>query len=130
MPRIARRLPILVAAAVLGATVLVVASAGARAINTYDSKVKISDGPPAFHGKVTSSHQVCKNKRHVAVFKKRSGADKKLGGDRTGPAGRWTVEVDILGSRVYYARVREKQQIVSANGYICKKDRSPDVIVD
>ena len=114
----------------LGTVALVAGSAGARGINTYSSHVKILDGPPAFHGKVTSSHDACKNKRHVAVFRKRAGDDQKLGGDTTGPAGRWQVIEEPVNSGVYYARVREKQQIVSANGYICEKDRSPDVVVD
>jgi hypothetical protein len=119
-----------VACLALGAATLAAGSAGARGINMYDSQVKILNGPPAFHGKVTSAHNVCKNQRHVAMFKRRSGHDQKLGGDQTGPAGRWEIEVEIQGSAVFYARVREKEQIVGGNGYVCEKDRSPDVIVD
>ncbi len=129
MPRHSARTLILIACIAAGTATLGAASAGARDVDMYDSRVTFSEQPPAFHGSVRSDHRPCKNDRHVAVFRKRNGADRKLGGDTTGPAGRWSVPV-MLSSGAYYARVRAKQRIVSGNGYTCAKDRSRTVVVD
>jgi hypothetical protein len=67
----------------------------------------------------------------VAVFRKRAGDDQKLGGDTTGPAGRWQIiEEPIKLRRLLRPRAREAADRERANGYICEKDRSPNVVVD
>ncbi len=129
MPRHSARMLTLIVCFAAGTATLGATSAGARDVDMYDSRVTLSEQPPAFHGRVKSDHGPCKNNRHVAVFRKRNGADEKLGGDTTGPAGRWSVPV-MLSSGAYYARVRAKQQIVSGNGYTCTKDKSRIVVVD
>ena len=131
MPRLGKRQFMAVAGIAIAGTLFAGTSAGARGTDEYDSKVTISKNPPAFHGQVLSDYHPCVNHRHVALFRKRPGADLKLGGDQTGPAGRWEVEVDPLSSGEYYARVREREQMAAAgNSFICEKDTSRVIFVD
>ena len=130
MPRQYVKKLLLVVSGALVIAGIVVTAAGARMVTNYPSTVKIENGPPAFHGTVTSPRQQCANKRHVAVFRKRPGRDTKLGGDTTGPAGRWKVVLEPINEGVYYARVRQRDQIVGGDGFVCEKDVSKDVVID
>jgi hypothetical protein len=131
MPRLGKRQLAGLAGLAIAGAAFAGSSAGARGVDEYESKVTISKNPPAFHGQVLSDYHPCVNHRHVALFRKRPGDDVKLGGDQTGPAGRWKVELEILASGEYYARVRQRQQMAAAgSSFICEKDVSRVLSVD
>ena len=126
MPLPHRRPAILAALLVIALFVTLSASAIARL--TFDSKIKVYDSFPAFHGKVNSKGgSFCLENRRVKMYKQRSGPDKLLGKDRTNPHGRWTVH-DKAGSGAYYAKVK---QLSSASlGVTCRRDKSNVVVID
>ena len=115
----------------LGALVAVVLVAappgGARVV--AESEVTISRFLPLYHGKVKSAYQECKANRKVILYRKRPGADKKIGTDRANDNGRW--KVAISGSppngAKYYAKVRNYEASGTGTGLSCSNDRSPTV---
>jgi hypothetical protein len=115
---------IAIAGAILGGTAL--------AGNTVriDSKVTMSDRPPAFHGKVVSDNRACEQGRRVKLFNKLIGPDELLGSDRTNNAGRWVVALDPLSSGAYYAKVIRRSEGAAGTTFICKADISRTLIVD
>ena len=115
---------IAIAGAIVGGTAL--------AGNTVriDSKVSMSDRPPAFHGKVTSENQACEQGRRVRLYNKLIGPDELLGSDQTNNAGRWTVELDPLSSGAYYAKVIRRSEGAAGTTFICKADISRTLVVD
>ena len=64
----------------------------------------------AYHGRVKSEVRKCERGRRVVLFKKRAGADRKLGSDRTDRQGRFAVTVgrELRDSRDLVVKVRPK----------------------
>jgi hypothetical protein len=121
-----RRPAIVVGLLVTALAVTLCASATARL--TFDSKIKVYNSFPAFHGKVNSNDgSFCLEDRRVKMYKQRSGPDKLLGKDRTNPHGRWTVH-DEPGSGSYYAKVKELSS--ASLGVTCRRDKSNVVVID
>lgn len=93
----------------------------------FESKIKIGNGPPAFHGTVNSGSEECISNRKVRLFMVRKGADKLIGKDRTAVNGNWEILTTPKGG-AYYAKVnefaRETPQLV------CLSDRTERVLVD
>jgi hypothetical protein len=73
-----------------------------------------------YHGPVQSEVHKCEVGRQVVLFELRPGADRKVGADRSGGDGWWTVVPGHRGR--FYAKVRRE----SANGYVCLADRKPN----
>jgi hypothetical protein len=95
-----------------------------------DSKITISESPPAFHGKVKADNAACEPNRKVKLFRKQSGPDELLGKDTTDSDGKWKVAVHPLSSGAYYAKVRRREEGTAGTIYVCHKDVSRTVVVD
>lgn len=93
----------------------------------FESKIKIGNGPPAFHGKVKSDSPECIVNRKVRVFRVREGDDKLLGKDRTDMDGKWEVLVNLKGG-AYYAKVNEYAR--ETPQLLCLSDRTKRVLAD
>ena len=109
------------------------ASGTALATNTVkiDSKVKIRDRAPAFHGKVTADNNACAEQRRVKLFKKRrSGQRKLLGSTQSDDQGKWAVLVDPLKSGAYFAVARKRREGTAGTIFVCKRAKSRTVAVD
>jgi hypothetical protein len=104
----------------------------ASATNTvrYDTGIRIGDGPPAFHGKVSSEAHVCVKHRKVRMYKKLPGRDKLLGKGITNRRGHWKILVDPVGTGAYYARVRRREEGTAGTIYVCKRAKSAIVTAD
>ena len=105
----------------------------ATAVVKHETELTITqEGPQPpitlIHGYVNSGFKNCEAHRQVVLFKKRAGADRKLGTVLSGPvpgAGRgiWAIEVHQArhGWHVY-AKVTRKG--LPGGGGICRRDRS------
>jgi len=102
-----------------------VAPAGAQDM-PFESKIRLKNGFPAFHGKVKSDGAECISNRKVRLFKVKPGQDKLLGKDRTDVEGRWEVLKTPKGG-VYYAKVN---QVVEQSQLVCLPDKSKKVSID
>lgn len=112
----------IVAAASLAAAGVFAATALAADV---ESKVVISEGPPAFHGKVKADKEKCVELRKVKLLKRKPGGNKIKGKDRTDMDGKWEIEVN-LKSGTYFAKVTE----AVVGNTTCLEDKSKDVVVD
>ena len=93
---------------------------------TYDSKIRLKNAAPAFHGKVKSESTMCVPNRKVRLFKAKRGADDKLlGKTRTDSEGRWEI-LKTPKSGVYYAKVNQFESTT----YNCLPDKSKKVVID
>jgi hypothetical protein len=118
------------AAIIAGALACVPAlTASGKPSATYDTKVRISERPPAFHGRVQSTFEPCE-KRRVRLVKKGEDGNKVMGEDRTNGKGEWKVRVNelTLKSGTYYAWSRRKK--VGRKIFVCKPDRSRAIVID
>ncbi|MGH2961834.1 MAG: hypothetical protein ACRDL3_06540 [Solirubrobacterales bacterium] len=95
----------------------------------YETKVRISERSPAFHGRVQSTFEPCE-KRRVRLVKKGEDGNKVMGEDRTDGKGTWKVRVDelTLKSGTYYAWAGRKK--VGRKIFVCKPDRSRAIVID
>jgi hypothetical protein len=92
----------------------------------YESKIRLKNAAPAYHGKVKSESEMCIANRKVRLFKEsRNGEDKVLGKDRTDSEGYWEVLKDPK-SGVYYAKVNRYE----GSGYACLQAKSKKVVID
>ena len=115
-----------------------VAAAGMMALGTqttaapsdvvkYDTKLKISaDRGFQYHGWVKSEVRKCERGRWVTLFKRRAGADRRLGTDRTGGPhddhADWGL-IEAHGVQHHtYAKVRPKVR----DRFVCRADRAPN----
>jgi hypothetical protein len=90
-----------------------------------DSRIKIRQSFPAFHGKVKSDNMACVQQRRAKLFKQKRNGDKKLlGFDRTNAEGKWKVIVDPLKSGVYYAVVKRREEGTAGTTFVCLRDKS------
>ncbi len=93
----------------------------------FESKIRLTERFPAFHGKVKSDSDQCVANRKVRMFKQKPGADKVLGKARTDSAGKWQI-LREPGSGVYYAKVNEYAN--EALKLDCLPDVSKKVVID
>jgi hypothetical protein len=109
-----------------------IAAIPALATNTVkiESRVTISDNPPAFHGHVRSQRNACERNRKVKLYKQRRGADRLLGNDETNHRGRWVIAVEPLKSGAYYAKVKRREEGTAGTIYVCRRDTSRTVVID
>jgi hypothetical protein len=108
-----------------------IALAGAGQTVELGSHVKIRDGFPAFHGKVTAHNAACVEQRRVKLFKeRRNGGRKLLGFDQTDNDGKWLVEVDPLKSGAYFAVAKRREEGTAGTIYVCLRKKSRTVAVD
>jgi hypothetical protein len=99
------------------------AAAAFAGVDKYDTKLTIGQQNRTYFGQVKSKVHKCEQKRQVVLFALRPGEDRKVGHDRSGPAGQWFVRRRGAGSGDrFYAKVRRK----SGNGYVCRADRAPE----
>lgn len=94
----------------------------------FETKVRISDNPPAFHGKLVSAYKLCE-RRKVKLMKKRDGRrHRTLGRKRTNGKGEWKVAVGSLSLKpgTYYAKVGRKKV---GRAQICQPGRSRRIVV-
>jgi hypothetical protein len=129
---IAIALPLAVGATLLLA-VAIASSTSALATNTVriSSKIKLSDGPPAFHGRIKSENKACAQQRRVKLFeKKRNGNRKLLGSTRSNRSGKWTVIVDPLKSGAYLAVAKKRREGTAGTIFVCRRAKSKLATVD
>jgi hypothetical protein len=125
---VAKRFAIVIAVAAAGVTALgTQATAGPGDVVKYDTKLRITaDRGFQYHGWVKSEFRKCERGRWVTLFKRRPGADRRLGTDRTGgpgdSRGNWgIIEAHGVAHRVY-AKVRPKVR----DRFVCRADRAPN----
>ena len=109
-------------------------SATAGDVATFDTGVTISSRAPAFHGRVFSDADVCRQDRRVKLIRKvrRNRPARVLGIDRTEDNGRWAItEPDdfTLRSGIYFARAPRKI-VETPVPTVCARDRSRRIVVD
>ena len=91
----------------------------------FESKIRLTDRFPAFHGKVKSESDLCVPNRKVRMFEEKQGADRLIGKTRTDFEGKWTI-LDEPGSGVFYAKVNQ----VTTDTLECLPDVSKKVVID
>jgi hypothetical protein len=95
------------------------------------TEVKLRNGAPAFHGKVTADNENCVEDRVVKMFKqKRSGGKKLLGKTHAANDGKWTVPFDKVTSGGYFALAPKVEQGTAGTIYQCLKAKSRVIAVD
>ena len=129
MSHVSRRAAVLAFAALPAATVAAVPAVATNTVK-IDSRVTISDNPPAFHGHVRSQRNACERDRKVKLYKQRRGPDRLLGKDQTNHRGRWVIAVEPLKSGAYYAKVRRREEGTAGTIYVCRHDTSRTVVID
>jgi len=118
-----KRFAILICVAAAGVMALgAVASAG---VVKYDTQVTVTkDRGGFYHGSVKSEVRKCMEGRRVVLFKRRPGADRKLGAVRSQwenrGEGSWGVILDRNEGTRVYAQVRRKVR----DRFVCRFDRS------
>lgn len=97
-----------------------------------ETKTRISQKFPAFHGKLLAENNACVKHRRVRLYRKKSGPDEVLGADFSDNKGRWAVTEDqfTLTSGAYYAKAIRRSEGTAGTTYVCLADRSRVVIVD
>jgi hypothetical protein len=95
----------------------------------FESKIRLKNAFPAFHGKVKSDSPSCIANRKVRLFKEKRGKgdDKLLGKDRTDSSGYWEI-LKTPKSGVYYAKVNQFSD--ESTGLSCLPDTSKKVAID
>lgn len=109
------------------ATAVIALAPSALADMPFESKIRLTDRFPAFHGKVKSGSDSCLDNRKVRLFKVKRGPDKVIGKTRTNSAGKWLIEKGPR-SGVYYAKVN--QYANESQGLVCLSAKSKQVVVD
>ncbi len=121
-----KRTRIALAIGLAGALALAAAMPAAAQDMTYESKIRLKNAAPAFHGKVKSESTLCVPNRKVRLFKAKRGEDDKLlGKTRTDSEGRWEI-LKTPKSGVYYAKVNQYESTT----YDCLPDKSKKVVID
>jgi hypothetical protein len=115
---------------VAAAGVMALGAQPAAAVPTYDTRVTLThlENDRFYHGRVFSDVAECERKRRVVLFKKRPGADRKLGKDRSfylqntslpQEWAQWWISGGPEG-RPVYVKVRSKER----DQFVCRADRS------
>jgi hypothetical protein len=112
---------------VVAASLLAIAGIFAATALAADvtSKIKVFDGPPAFHGKVKADKEKCVELRKVKVLKRKSSGNKVKEKDNTDMDGKWEAEIN-LKSGTYFAKVTESK----VGNTTCLGDKSKNIVVD
>ena len=113
--------------ALAAAVALSCAATPALAGDRYGSDIKVAESFPAFHGKVSSSNDLCVEHRKVVLYGKVPGPDDRLGKTRSNRRGRWKIEVEPM-SGAFYAKARRGGS--ASLGIVCRKAVSKPVIID
>ena len=114
------------AAGAVAVPALATQTAAAPDVVKYETKLTITKEKCCVEGDVVAGAKQCKQKRQVVLYKRRSGADRKLGTDRSNGQGRWEMAKDSLkvhGKVRVYAKVRPKER----KRFVCSADRSPNI---
>ena len=89
----------------------------------YDTELTVTkDRGANYHGWVNSEVRKCMERRRVIVFKRRHGADQKLGTVRTNWEGNWWLYLDRRqdDNQRVYAKVTRRER----DRFVCRADRS------
>jgi hypothetical protein len=113
--------------AAVAVSVIAVPAASAG-VHKHDTELTIGrEAGPFFHGFVKSQVRKCERGRQVILFKKRPGADRKLGTARIHrhnlDRGDWGLHLDHQPNGRVYAKVTPKVR----DRYVCRADRSPTI---
>lgn len=113
---IAARRPALLVVALVAALLLAVSVAEA----SYSTKVIVSLKLPAFHGKLKSRKSACATSRTVKLFRKRPGADRLLGTDKSDAKAKWSIPIGnkLPSGATYYAKAPAKGQCKAAKSNV------------
>ena len=126
-----RRLALLGACAALALVVAVPAS-GTRIVR-IPSRVTIASSGLAMHGHVESANQACVAGRKVKVKRVISGGkDQVMGTATTNGHGRWRLQLSgFAGISLahFYARVRRRAEGTAGTIYVCRPDRSREIML-
>lgn len=88
------RAALVVLLSAIGALALPATGAGAKEpMESFSTRVIISEKYPAFHGKLHSKSTFCAAERPVRVFRERSGNDEVLGRRRSDRDGTWQISI-------------------------------------
>jgi hypothetical protein len=118
--QIRKRFAIVICVAAVGAMALGAQTAAAAPYKHTKLTVTTWEGG-SFWGHVNAGHRKkCEGGRRVTLFKKRPGADRKLGTVRSKPPGFWGIRAPFEIGAVY-ATVSPKV----GDGFVCGGDRSP-----
>jgi hypothetical protein len=123
MSSASRRIAVLAALSLVALVVVAVPALATQTVK-INSRITLSDNPPAFHGRVKSSKPACEQQRKVKLFKQRSGPDQLLGNDKSDNHGKWKIVVDPLTPGDYYAKVVRREEGTAGTIFVCRGDRS------
>jgi hypothetical protein len=78
--------------------------------SSYSTKIIVSLKVPAFHGKLKSDKSACATGRTVKLFRKKAGADKLLGTDKSNAKAKWSIPIGkrLTSGASYYAKAPAK----------------------
>ncbi len=94
--------------------------AGSASGASYSTKVVVSLKTPAFHGKLKSSRSACATNRTVKLFRRKPGADKLLGSDKTSAKAKWSIPIGkrLPSGAAYYAKAPAKGSCKAAKSKV------------
>ena len=92
-------------------------------------KYEVSGGEATFEGKIDSDKSGCIPDRKVKLYRKKSGDEKKLGGDKTNNKGKFSIDVGTppLKDGTYYSEVEQAKIGSSGNKKTCLAKTSGSV---
>lgn len=93
----------------------------------YESKIRLKNSFPAFHGLVKSDGSACIANREVRLFREQDGEDNKIGKTRTDSEGKWEILKEPK-SGVFYAKVNEYGN--EELELLCLSDTSKKIVID
>jgi hypothetical protein len=111
--------------AAAGVMALGAQTAAAPGVVKYDTTLSVTkDGGGDYHGWVKSEVRKCMEGRRVVLFKRRPGADRRLGADRSKFLRRYGLGLwEVLADRNYGHRVRAKVEPKVRDRFVCRADR-------
>jgi hypothetical protein len=122
-------LPLLSAAVALA---LAVPASGTRIVK-IPSRVTIASAGTLMHGHVRSPNHACATDRKVKVKRVISGGpDQVMGTATTNAHGRWRLQLSgFAGISLarFYARVRRRAEGAAGTIFVCRPDRSREVMI-
>ena len=113
---------------VAAAGVMALGAQSAAAVVKHETKLTITqEGPQPpitlIHGDVQSGFKNCEAHRKVVLFKKRAGADRKLGTVLSGGGDSWGIEVHGA-TQAWHVYAKVTRKVLPGGGGICRRDRS------
>jgi hypothetical protein len=120
-----------VAALALAVPALALAGGQPGQTVNIDTQVKLRNGAPAFHGKVTAGNPNCVEDRLVKMFQRLpDGSKKLLGKTHAANNGKWKIPFQNITSAEYYAVAKKVEQGTAGTIYVCLKAKSESIVVD